>query len=867
MFAKGSRTVALAVLVIAAGLCATTCKKSDSGGTKAAGPRIALVSPSSGVLTGGNTVSIVTENFTDSFRFFIPEVRFDSVLSPLVIPVTPFDLTATVPQGTALVSVEVTVTSTDVVQTASCMGCYAYTAPPPCQIVGLTPDQGDTSGGNRVTIFGSAFGFIGGPSPSVFFGAEASPWVLLLSDTLLEAEVPPSAGGAVGFVTVTVQAQNGATCTCVDCFEYTVVPCTIASVSPSTGLVAGNEIVTILGSLFSPNATVDFGADPAGNVVVNPSGDRITCLTPAVTGVRIVDVIVTNPNNTCTLPNAFEFLDPGACSLASVDPPAGILGGGYNVTITGAMFEEPPDPAPQVLFGATMSPLVVQVDALTLTAEVPPTITPGLVTVTVTNQTSGGMCTLPAAFEYLDPGQPIIFEMDPPLGARAGEMVTIRGANLSPNPVPPDGIVFGSNSVDLTTDFNFIDANTVEVIAPSVSAEGVVDVTYTNPGPLSYTFVNGYEYKDPPTGCSVTNITPAVGQRIGGTPVLIDGLDFCEQLDCTDLREGVRVFFGDIMANPSLTCVIGTTQIQTVAPGQTDGGPVDIAIFGVGCQITCTVVDAFVYLGGCNLTGVSPSSGPQVGGTQVSITGSLFELSTWVRFGDSFSTNVTYVNPSLITAEAPPSAVTGPVDVTVYGFTGIQCTAVGGFVYVGGPGGGGCSVTGVSPSSGPVTGGNSVIVGGTGFDQSMPAGVLFGLQAATNVVVNNQFSISCRVPPGAAASQSVDVTVISENGDQCVGVGIYTYDPPPTCDTDCTIVDMNPPQGLLAGGNSAVINGTDFCSGPIQVWIGNKEATVGVITSTFIGITVPPGDTVGTAWVTVIQPAGYFCVHDGYTYQ
>ena len=122
--------------------------------------------------------------------------------------------------------------------------------------------------------------------------------------------------------------------------------------------------------------------------------------------------------------------------------------------------------------------------------------------------------------------------------------------------------------------------------------------------------------------------------------------------------------------------------------------------------------------------------------------------------------------------------------------------------------------------------------GGTGFDMTMDYGVLFGLQAATDVRANGPFSISCTTPPGAAASQSVDVTVISENGDRCVGVGVYMYDPPPTCDTQCTINSVDPTQGPLAGQTRMFIDRTDFCPGQMEVWFGSNRATGGVSTKT-----------------------------------
>ena len=60
------------------------------------------------------------------------------------------------------------------------------------------------------------------------------------------------------------------------------------------------------------------------------------------------------------------------------------------------------------------------------------------------------------------------------------------------------------------------------------------------------------------------------------------------------------------------------------------------------------------------------------------------------------------------------------------------------------------AVTGVSPGSGPSTGGNTVTVTGTGFTGA--SAVAFGTVPATSFTVNSDTSITATVPPGAAAS-------------------------------------------------------------------------------------------------------------------
>ena len=63
------------------------------------------------------------------------------------------------------------------------------------------------------------------------------------------------------------------------------------------------------------------------------------------------------------------------------------------------------------------------------------------------------------------------------------------------------------------------------------------------------------------------------------------------------------------------------------------------------------------------VTGLSPTSGPEAGGTPVTITGAGFTGATAVDFGTNAATGLTVVNDTTITVDSP--AGTGTVDVTV----------------------------------------------------------------------------------------------------------------------------------------------------------------------------------------------------------
>ena len=118
--------------------------------------------------------------------------------------------------------------------------------------------------------------------------------------------------------------------------QFWYQPFLVTSISPTTGNEAGGTAVTLTGENFDTgaSATVDFGTDPATNVVV-VSSTEITCDSPAGTGT--VDVTVTQGSESDTLAGAFEYTS--VLSLASISPTTGDEAGGSAVTITGENFD------------------------------------------------------------------------------------------------------------------------------------------------------------------------------------------------------------------------------------------------------------------------------------------------------------------------------------------------------------------------------------------------------------------------------------------------------------------------------------------------------------------------------------------------
>jgi hypothetical protein len=171
------------------------------------------------------------------------------------------------------------------------------------------------------------------------------------------------------------------------------------------------------------------------------------------------------------------------------------------------------------------------------------------------------------------------------------------------------------------------------------------------------------------------------------------------------------------------------------------------------------------------VTGVAPTSGPDTGGTSVTITGTGFDSGvTNVTFGGTAATGVTFVNATTITATTPAHAA-GAVDVVVTNPDTQSGTLTNGYTYnLPAP-----TVTSVAPNSGPDTGGTSVTITGTNFDSGV-TNVTFGGTAATGVTFVNSTSITATTPAHAAGA--VDVVVTNPDTQSGTLTTGYTYTGP-----------------------------------------------------------------------------------------
>ncbi|MFI0780298.1 IPT/TIG domain-containing protein, partial [Streptomyces sp. NPDC021212] len=249
----------------------------------------------------------------------------------------------------------------------------------------------------------------------------------------------------------------------------------------------------------------------------------------------------------------------------------------------------------------------------------------------------------------------------------------------------------------------------------------------------------------------------------------------------------------------------------------------------------------YTYVAGPVLSGVSPGQGPVGGGTSVTLSGSGLAGATAVQFG-SVTAPFTVVSPSQITAVSPPGSA-GPVQVTVTGPGGTSNGLT--YTYVAGP-----VLSGVSPGQGPVGGGTSVTLSGSGLTGA--TAVQFGSAPAVSFTVVSGTQITAVAPPGTAGP--VQITVTGPGGTSN-GVTYFYVGLP-------TLSSVTPGQGPASGGTAVTLAGTNLL-GATAVKFGAVAATSFTVVSAIqINAVAPPG-AAGPVQVTVTTPGG---TSNGVTY-
>jgi len=212
--------------------------------------------------------------------------------------------------------------------------------------------------------------------------------------------------------------------------------------------------------------------------------------------------------------------------------------------------------------------------------------------------------------------------------------------------------------------------------------------------------------------------------------------------------------------------VVSASQLGLYTYRQDNGMSADIAFV-----VTCTPAPA------PTLSFITPVSGPEAGGTSVTVNGANFVPSqTSVTIGGVTipAGGVTVNSPTSLTFSTPAHGA-GNVAVTVTAPGGTTAPVPGGFTYVGAP-----TISAISPAEGAASATTppaNVTLSGTNFSASGNT-VTFAGTAGT-VVSESATSITV-TPPARAAGGLVNVVVTNANSVSATATNAYRYLLPPT---------------------------------------------------------------------------------------
>lgn len=229
-------------------------------------------------------------------------------------------------------------------------------------------------------------------------------------------------------------------------------------------------------------------------------------------------------------------------------------------------------------------------------------------------------------------------------GSVGGTTVTVTGTYIVPTLIK--AVTFGTRPAE----FSVSGTGSITANAPPQTA-GTVDVTVTTTdGTSVVTGADEFTYEAPPP--VVSAVHPATGPTSGGTVVTVTGSNFT----------GVSsVQFG---STPAATIrVISPLRLVATSPAHA-AGPVTVTVSTTYGVSTASSGATFRYLAPTVIS-VSPHSGPQRGGTTVTITGSGFSRGATVWFGNTRARRTIVVSPTRIVATSPRGRHTVHVSVAI----------------------------------------------------------------------------------------------------------------------------------------------------------------------------------------------------------
>ena len=301
----------------------------------------------------------------------------------------------------------------------------------------------------------------------------------------------------------------------------------------------------------------------------------------------------------------------------------------------------------------------------------------------------------------------------------------------------------------------------INIKMPSWPTSGLITIKVVNPDGQESLLEGAYTYVAPPPP-EITSLSPSKGLITGGTTVTLEGANFIN---------GAKVRIG---TKDVATTFNNSTQLVFKTVAWSEPETVDISVTNPDGQ-TATLEQAFTFETpppppAPTITSVSPDSGPQAGGTLVTIKGSNFVQGATIQLGQR-EVAATFMNSSELMIRTPAWSTGEVVDVAVINPDKQKAVLEKSFTFIAPPPKPAPLVTSVSPDSGETTGGKIISIKGENFDSS--ATVYFNDTLIASTFYSTT-ELQLRTPKWSVAGE-VNVKVVNSDGQVSTLENGFTY--------------------------------------------------------------------------------------------
>ncbi|WP_168928700.1 IPT/TIG domain-containing protein [Sinomonas albida] len=406
---------------------------------------------------------------------------------------------------------------------------------------------------------------------------------------------------------------------------------------------------------------------------------------------------------------------------------------------------------------------------------------------------------------------PLVSALSPGRGSEAGgTIVTVSGSNLiGATAVTVDGRAYSPATGPAPSAGQFAaNADGTLTFVTLAHPAATVGVTVTTPqgtsAPASFSFL--------PVQAQVAYggiwLAPSAGPVAGGQAVTITGDQYLNGVGVSKVVFGGKVYTPTYGSLDGSHFVLGDGTLTLVTAPHA-AGSVDVVVSTFDGR---SAAAAYTYVAAPANLALAPDAGSVAGGQPVTVSGTGLGSATSLDWGGTAlapgaTADASHfaVNGNGTLTVSTPAHAAGPISVTVTNPGGTSAPAA--YTYAGAP-----AITGINPGTGPVDGGNPVVITGSALTGATEVSVDGAPVAFT---VTNDRTISLTMPAHAAGRA---VVVVTGPGGTSAPVG-YAYQEAPSGNA----------SAAPAGPTALAATGEDFPLGIALTGLGLLLAGAGLV--------------------------------------